>query len=324
MDFRQIRYFVSVAQSGSFSRASMELRIAQPALSSQIAALEAELEAQLFVRHSRGVDMTAAGRVLLARAVEILVLLDGARAEVKALGSNASCEVRLGLPTTTTGMLTIPLMDEFALHHPEVVLHIVEGMTGHLEKWLEQDDIDVAMLYDRPNGNGRPFMTSLGRERLTLLGHANEALSRQEAVRFADISALPLIHTTRAHQLRRMLDDYSMSTRVPLNLVAEIDSLAQIKTLLFSSRGYTILPESISLDWKTADIRSWPIVAPELHLRHYVVPSPRFQRQPHAEEVLNVITTVTRRLISAGLWLGATLDEADHPDAETLVAVSVR
>lgn len=72
MELRQLRYFLAIARCRSFSRASVELRIAQPALSSQIAALEAELETQLFLRHSRGVELTEAGRALAPKAGEIL------------------------------------------------------------------------------------------------------------------------------------------------------------------------------------------------------------------------------------------------------------
>jgi LysR family nitrogen assimilation transcriptional regulator len=65
MDVRRLRYFVAIARGKSFSRAASELRIAQPALSSQIAALEAELETQLFLRHSRGVELTCPPSALL-------------------------------------------------------------------------------------------------------------------------------------------------------------------------------------------------------------------------------------------------------------------
>lgn len=318
MDIRQIRYFVAIARSKSFSRASGDLRIAQPALSSQIAALEAELETQLFLRHSRGVELTDAGRALLPRAEEIIGKVEEAAREIRALGKLTTFEVRLGLPTTMTGIVAIPLMDAFAAAHPEIVLHIVEGMTGHLEKWLEQDDIDIAILYDKA-ANGRPSFANIGRERLVLMGRGCEAFGDRETVSFQDLVNLPLIHTTRAHQLRRMIDNYCMEMRVPLNLLAEIDSLAQIRTLLFSVGGYTILPESISLDWRNPELRSWRIAGPELNIKHHLVHSPRFPRHAKANVVLDVVVEVTRDLIASGRWLGAALDDGDGADARTLV-----
>lgn len=320
MDVRRLRYFVAIARGKSFSRAASELRIAQPALSSQIAALEAELETQLFLRHSRGVELTEAGRALLPRADDILNRIEQAAQEIRALGKLTTFEVRLGLPTTMTAIIAIPLMDAFSAAHPEIVLHIVEGMTGHLEKWLEQDDIDIAILYDKP-ASGRPTFACIGRERLVLMGRDTGAFAGRETVAFQDLANLPLIHTTRAHQLRRMIDNYCMEMRVPLNLLAEIDSLAQIRTLLFSAGGYTIMPESISQDWSVPELRTWPIVGPELNIRHHLVHSPRFLNLAKAGIVLDVVVEIASDLIRTGRWLGATLDEEDGVEARTLVDV---
>jgi LysR family transcriptional regulator, nitrogen assimilation regulatory protein len=317
MDVRRLRYFLAIARAKSFSRAASQLRIAQPALSSQIAALEAELETQLFLRHSRGVELTEAGRVLLPRADDILHRIEQAAQEIRALGKLTTFEVRIGLPTTMTGIIAIPLMDAFSATHPEIVLHIVEGMTGHLEKWMEQDDIDIAILYDKP-ASGRTTFASIGYERLVLIGRDTGVFTGRDTVTFQDLANLPLIHTTRAHQLRRMIDNYCMEMRVPLNLLAEIDSLAQIRTLLSSAGGYTILPESISHDWRIPELRSWPFVRPELNIRHHLIHSPRYLHFAKAKIVLEVIVEVATQLIESGQWLGATLHAKDSADAKTL------
>lgn len=311
MELRQLRYFLAIARCRSFSRASVELRIAQPALSSQIAALEAELETQLFLRHSRGVELTEAGRALAPKAGEILAMLDEVSAGIKALGKVSTIEIKLGLPTTMTGIVSIPLMDVFSETHPEIVLHIVEGMTGHLDKWVEQDDIDVAILYDR-SAAGRPTFSQLGWERLGLIGRDAGQFDGRAGVGFRDLASLRLIHTTRAHQLRRMLDNYAMETKTPLSLAAEIDSLAQIRTLLYSTNGYTILPESIMLEWGTSDMSFWPIIGPELSLQHHIIRSAKFERQAKSDEVLNIITSVARGLIDQGRWPGATLERDEN------------
>jgi LysR family nitrogen assimilation transcriptional regulator len=318
MDIKQLRYFVSIARHGSFSRASTHLRIAQPALSSQIAALEAQLKTQLLVRHSRGIGLTESGKALLPRAQDILDRIEEAVQAIQHSGKAPALEVRIGLPTTMTGVAALPLIDAFALEAPDVVLHIVEGMTGHLQKWLDQDELDGAILYEAKGGS-RAAVARLGHERLVLLGCGTGPFADQEMIAFRQLANLPLIHTTRDHQLRRMIERWSVDMQVPLNIIAEIDSLAQIREMLLSVSGHTIMPASMSVDWRRHGLRSWPIVEPEMTVAHYLVRSSRFARHAKANGVLDLVARVARRLISSGGWPGAALaidagkDQGDEP-----------
>ncbi len=314
MDIKQLRYFVSIARHGSFSRASEHLRIAQPALSSQIAALEAQLKTQLLVRHSRGIVLTESGRILLPLANDIIERVEEAAHAVQAVGKAATFAVRFGLPTTMTGVVTMTLIDAFARRHPDIVLHIVEGMTGHLQKWLDQNDIDGAILYGK-SASFRGRVSSIGRERLVVIGREAGPFGDRVAVSFAELANLPLVHTTRDHQLRRMIENYSADAQVPLSFTAEIDSLAQIRERLLSVSGYTILPESMSLDWQRHGLKSWAIVKPELKVEHHLMCSSRFARHVKAGPVLDLVTDVTRGLISSGRWPGAALGSDDSADA---------
>jgi DNA-binding transcriptional LysR family regulator len=72
MELRHLRYFVAIAEERSFTRAAERLWVAQPGLSTQIRRLEAELGVQLFIRHTRGVDLTDAGSLFFSRAQETL------------------------------------------------------------------------------------------------------------------------------------------------------------------------------------------------------------------------------------------------------------
>lgn len=315
MRFRHLRYFVAVARSGSFSRASAELHIAQPAISAQIAALESELGLKLFSRHSRGIELTPAGEALLVRAEQILRLLESTRAEMLAFRPEMAGEVRLGLPTTITAVLAQPLTELVRERAPKLTLHIVEAMTGHLEKWIEQDDIDAAVLFASP-ASFHPPLLPLGFERLVLIGPVEGPLAGRSEVTMDDVCALPIIHSTRAHQLRQMLDAYSMARRRPLKLVAEIDSLAQIKSLVFQTRGYTVLPRTaVSADWVSGPVRFWPIVDEQMVIQLFMVPSPRFQKDAHCAAVVAMLEDEIRAIIASGCWTGATVEPAALRDA---------
>src|SRR5690606_13813637 len=94
---RQLRYFVKVAELGNMTKAESALNVAQPALGLQIRQLEDMLGTPLLERHSRGVEMTAAGQLLYERALEILSLFEKAEADVRALKGTRQETLRLGI-----------------------------------------------------------------------------------------------------------------------------------------------------------------------------------------------------------------------------------
>ena len=99
MELRHLRYFVAIAEERSFTRAAERLWVAQPGLSSQTRRLEEELGVQLFERHSRGVDLTAAGELFLERARAAIAAADAAAAVGADLQAGLAGTVRLGLAT---------------------------------------------------------------------------------------------------------------------------------------------------------------------------------------------------------------------------------
>ncbi len=317
MDLRQLKYFVAVARNGSFSKASSWLHVSQPAISEQIAALEAELGVKLFTRHSRGIMTTPQGLSFLARAEQALELLETAKGELTQENSAAKVSVRLGLPTTITAALAIQLLETSRQQMPRVSLKIIEGMTGHLEGWLDNEDLDLAVLFGRPGNPASSLSRRFGYEKLYLIGHATPAVEHLDAVEFQDLVPLPLIHSTTGHQLRQLLDQRAAMLRQPLNLIAEIDSLPQIKNMVFQGSGFTILPRtSLTRDWVGGQVRYWPIVDPDCVLSLHLLPSAKFLRQPGSAEVMTTIESLMRTLIDRGDWLQA---PDDRPVEERLV-----
>src|SRR5215468_12518296 len=97
MELRHLRYFVAIAEERSFTGAAERLWVAQPGLSTQIRRLESELGVQLFERHTRGVDLTAAGELFLDRARTALAAAEAAGAIGQDLQNGLAGTVRLGL-----------------------------------------------------------------------------------------------------------------------------------------------------------------------------------------------------------------------------------
>lgn len=304
MDLKQINYFIAIAEKGSISAAASYVRIAQPALSTQIANLEAELGVALFSRHGRGVNLTAAGEVFLKHARRIVDEFAAARQAAIDTARMPSGEVSVGLPMTTANLLTVPIVDAVQKRFSSIELRIVDGMSGDILTWLVDGRLDIAILYS----SGRPLpvlATPLADDDLYLIGHENDITRGKKEIPFGALSRFPLFHTSRAHSLRLLLDHASRRFDVPLTYAAEIDSIPQIKALVFRGRGYTILPKiALGRDVLGMEIRLLRVIDPELRLSSLLATTPRREPSRAVSEVLRLIPVVAAGLIARRQWPG--------------------
>src|ERR1700754_4773244 len=127
MELRHLRYFVAVAEEHSFTRAAERLWIAQPGLSTQIRRLEGELGVRLFDRHTRGVDLTEAGELLLERARVALAAAEAARATGRDVQAGLVGSIRLGLATCAGWHGTADLLATFGHERPDVEVTVSES-----------------------------------------------------------------------------------------------------------------------------------------------------------------------------------------------------
>src|SRR5438876_4365624 len=145
MEFHQLRYFVAVAEEGSFSRAAAKVRVAQPSLSQQIRKLEAEVGQRLFDRLPRSVVLTEAGRCLIDYARQILASVGDARRCVDELKDEIAGKLAVGAIPTIAPYILPELVVTFLKHYPEVTLEIVEDVTEGITRRIEAGELDVAL-----------------------------------------------------------------------------------------------------------------------------------------------------------------------------------
>src|SRR5437763_6036298 len=137
MEIHQLRYFVAVANEGSFSRAAAKVRVAQPSLSQQIRKLEAEVGQPLFDRLPRSVVLTEAGRCLIDYARQVLLSIGDARRCVDDLKDKVSGRLAVGaIPTIAPYVLT-NLVGTFKLRYSEVKLEIMEDVTEAITRHIK-------------------------------------------------------------------------------------------------------------------------------------------------------------------------------------------
>jgi len=242
MELRHLRYFIAVAEEGSLTLAAeRRLHTAQPSLSRQIRDLEAEVGVQLFARGSRGIELTAAGRVFLDHAR--LALL-----QVEAAGEAARRATRPAKPTFVLGFLTghevtwLPqalriLRDEL----PKIEITLSSQQSPELARSLLRGQVDVAFLR-REQVPGLMFK-QLTKEKLIVVLSRDHRLAARKAIRPRDIARETFISSTKsAPVLKAVIDDYAAASRITLTPGHEAANLSMVISLVASTGGVSLLP----------------------------------------------------------------------------------
>src|SRR5262245_12037989 len=153
MDLKQLEYFVGVAKTGSYTRASSRLGVDQPALSKQVRRLEVELRQTLFERHGRGVALTEGGKLVLRHAGKVLDAVTELRDAVDASRKDVYGKVAIATPATTRKALT-DFISAFKAHFPKAVLQILEARSSLIYEWLMEGRVDIGILHDVGSARG--------------------------------------------------------------------------------------------------------------------------------------------------------------------------
>jgi LysR family transcriptional regulator, nitrogen assimilation regulatory protein len=241
MELLELRYFVQVADLGSFSKASVKLGISQPALSRQIQKLEHELRTSLFYRHGRGVSLTQPGRKLYEVVRHLLGALAEIKEEIQDQSERLTGTVTLGLPPSICATLGAPLARRFHENYPDATLRIHEVFSGTLLEWVEGGRLDLAVLYDARRG--RSMLSSpLLVENLMLIQSARQAGAGDGPVPVSELGSMTLVLPGPENGLRRVVDAAARRADIELRVEMEIDSVTAIKHLVEEGIGSTILP----------------------------------------------------------------------------------
>ncbi|RZJ02531.1 MAG: LysR family transcriptional regulator, partial [Rubrivivax sp.] len=174
MDLKQLEYFVRVAELGSFTRASIALNVAQPALSRQVRQLEVELRQNLLTRNGRGAVLTEAGKLLLEHGRGILHQVEVAREELGAARGVLAGRVSIGLPPSLSRLITVPLTHAFRAQLPQAQLTLTEGFSLLMNEGLRMGNLDMAVLYN-PDRSPDVEVATLHQEQLVLISPAPPA-----------------------------------------------------------------------------------------------------------------------------------------------------
>src|SRR6266481_400443 len=261
MEIHQLRYFVAVADEGSFSRAAVKVRVAQPSLSQQIRKLEAEIGQRLFDRLPRSVVLTEAGRCFIDYARQILASIGDARRCVDELTEAVTGKLAVGAIPTIAPYVLPELVVKFQKDYPEVTLELVEDVTDGITRRIDAGELDVALASTcEPSPTLRS--QSLGNEPLLALVPETDPLATKTLVELDDLKSQRFLLLHEMHCLSQQVHHLLETRRLRPEIALAGSQLTTIARMVAAGIGVSIVPQMMVKHQATPGCVSLPFAPP--------------------------------------------------------------
>jgi len=244
MEIHQLKYFLAIADGGSFTAAAKACHVAQPSLSIQLAKLEHELGGPLLERSRKGARLTERGQLFRPRAAEALRQLEAAKAESLELAGLKRGSVSLGCMPTTGAYLLPPLLKAFGLFHPGIHLDLREDSSPSLAGLLRDREVDLALVDEEGLGPGLASEL-LFTEPLLLAVPPRHPLAKRQRLALKALKGQPLILMKSGHGFRKIVLDALAKAGVEPNVVHQSGEIETIQALVEAGLGLALVPAMV-------------------------------------------------------------------------------
>jgi DNA-binding transcriptional LysR family regulator len=244
VQLQQLRYVVRVAEEGQFTRAAARLHVAQPSVSSAVAALESELGAALFHRQRGEVTLTAAGEAFLPWARQVLSDCEAGRAAVRDVAGLRRGRLALGATPSLMTNVVPPVLAAYHRAHPSVELSLHQAGSRDLVGHLEAGRLDLALIILPVRGDWVETIPLLV-EDLVLAVHRGHRLATASSIEVADLRDLPLVMFRDGYDLRQTTESACRRAGFEPTMVAHGLEMDAALALVAAGMGATVVPASV-------------------------------------------------------------------------------
>ncbi|HWQ12235.1 MAG TPA: transcriptional regulator CynR [Roseiflexaceae bacterium] len=241
MELRQLRYFLTVAEEGHFTRAAERLYISQPALSQQIRQLEAELGAVLLDRAGRRVRLTDSGEVVAHYARRALQELDAAQVALGELAGLRRGSLAVGVVQTVNAYLMPRAVAAFATAHPGISLRVEERAAGAIESGLLAGELHLGVGFVPP-ADREIEAEALFSEALVLIVAEEHPLAAREYVEVRELDGQPMVLLAPAFCTRRLWDSCAQQAGARPRVLVEMNTIGGVLASVRRTAAATVLP----------------------------------------------------------------------------------
>lgn len=293
MELYQLNTFVKIADEGSLTRAAELLFTSQPAISAQVKALEEELGVALFERSSRGMQLTAKGRLLYAQAVETLNAAARLKADALDLQQELVGELRIGVHTDFDFMRIGELHRRLHGSHPRIAPHFIQSMTARILPDVRRGVLDGGFFFG-PCQYADLAVYHLAEVPMRIIGPGRWE-DRLVTASLEELAALPWVYTSDTCPFYALTRELFAETEATPNSVAYVDSEDAVRELIRAGAGISLLREDDADAMQArGEAVCWSGKATGIELGFAV------QRQRAAEPLVSALQAVI-----AEIWPGA-------------------
>ncbi len=266
MEIRQLKAFVAIAETKTFTAGAKQLNITQAAISMQIQQIEKEIGLPLFTRTSRRVIITEAGEYLLRRARKILREHDTAIAEIAEVAGAEHGRLRVGSASAMFATAQLPkILEYLKVKFPNAQITVSSGTSQVLVEKIMHNAIDVAFV-SLPVDNANIITEMLFSDVMVAISHPSHPLAKKKTISAASLAKENLILGEQGGNARRMIDEFFDDAHVRPNVVMELSRQEAINKMVENKMGVGIsgtkyvageIAEGRLISWKLegADIK---------------------------------------------------------------------
>ncbi len=239
MELYQLKTFVVVADEGNLTRAATRLHASQPAVSGHIKSLEEELDLTLFIRTSRGMELTPAGEKLRRKALAVLNAAEDLENSARDMRDELEGELHIGLNTDPDFLRVTELVAEMSEHHPRLKLHLSQSSSGAILDDVKNRTLDAGFVFYE-NPYAEVVTTPIHRTRLCVV--APKAMAEHACnCTLSELAELPWVWPAGRCFYRKVLEaEFTALGKRPTDVI-QADGEEVIRKLVSMGKGMSLM-----------------------------------------------------------------------------------
>lgn len=245
MEHNELKTFIAVAKSESFSIAAEQLFLSQPAISKRIASLENNLGAKLFDRIGHKVSLTEHGRALFPKAQAILLELDDVKRSIKNLSDEVGGNLMIGASHHVGLHRLPPALKKFSKLYPKVNLDISFLDSEQAHDAVLSGELELATVTLPENSPSQLNSIKIWDDRLHIVVAKDHVLAKQKKIALADLAQFKAILPSEKTFTRRIIEQRFKSENIPIDLAMNTNYIETIRMMVSIGMGWSALPETM-------------------------------------------------------------------------------